>query len=282
MTEWSGRSVRIVERFSNLGRVIDVRNPSNAFAVLASAALAAAALVAGGWSGEPQLGGPISVGLAAFLSWVLAREIDPDREEAAAAAAMLGGALALALPDAAPAAVYLLAVGARIAVRTTGLPPRSGDLAVHVPIAAWFAQDAVGWVAAAGLAGAVALDALTTPGRRQPQLWWAAGILGAATTVAVASGAFGGWESPESPAMALAAAGLLGGLVALAPETPRSVADRTGVLLDPRRVRLGRLVVVISLAITVVAAGAAGVLGAAGAFGAAAVAGATRLGARDR
>ncbi|MDH3724325.1 MAG: hypothetical protein OER93_01050 [Thermoleophilia bacterium] len=270
-----------MERFTNIGRPFDFRYPSNVFAVLASVGLGGAALAAGGWDGGEHLGTPIIVGLAAFFSWVLAREIDPDRTQTAAAAAVAGGGLALAAPDAAPAALYLIAVGARILVRTTGLRPKWTDLAVHIPIAAWFAQTGAGWLAAMALAFAIALDAALTRSGDRAQLWWAACMALIATLVALAAGALQDWTSPGAGALAIVALGLLGSIVLLQRETPASSGDRTGIAIDPLRLRLGRILVVVTLAATVLLAGEAGVLGVAGAFVAVAIAGAIRLGARQ-
>jgi hypothetical protein len=267
-----------VERFTNIGRPLDLRYPSNAFAVFASAAFGAVALAAGGWDGAEDLGAPITVGLAAFLCWVLAREIDPDRTQTAAAAVVAGGGLALAAPEAAPAALYLIAIGARIVVRTTGVPPKWTDLAAQVPIAAWFAQTGAGWVAGMGLAFAIALDAALTPLGGRAQMWWAGGVALAATVVAVAAGALEDWTSPAAGALAIVAVGLLGSVALLRPETPTSPCDRTGFPIDPARLRLGRTMVVATLAATALLAGEAGIFGVAGAFVAVAIAGAVRLG----
>jgi hypothetical protein len=231
-----------VTRFTHLGRVLDPRYPSNIFVVMAAAVLGGVALLIGGWSPEPEWGGPVAVGLATFLAWAAGRELDPDRPTTAMVAAVLG-------------ALFLLVVAARILVRTTGLAPLWTDLAANLAIAAWLAQSVAGWVGGMALAFAVARDT----GLRDPaparNLWWAGAMAVAVTLVASVSGALGGWVAPAVAMSALAAAGVLGAAFFIGPDTPTSVGDFTSRPLDPRRLQEARILILVAAALTAVIAG---------------------------
>ncbi|MCJ7725459.1 MAG: hypothetical protein MUP76_03615, partial [Acidimicrobiia bacterium] len=79
-------------RNSGIGRPIDPRYPSNRF-ILIVAPLAGLAwrvwklASEGDWS--PAVGRALVAGMATFLAWAIARELDPDRPWTAGVAAVL-------------------------------------------------------------------------------------------------------------------------------------------------------------------------------------------------
>jgi hypothetical protein len=244
-----------VERFTHLGRIIDPRIPSNLFAIVATLVAAGVAFLVGGTSPEPEWGGPMAVGLATFLSWALGRELDPDRLITANIAAVAGGFVAFGHPSAAPGALYLLLVAARILVRTTGRSPLWTDLAVNLAIAAWLAQSAAGWMAGMALAYAVARDAGLRDPAPSSRLWWGGATAVLVTAVASLAGALGGWEPPSTAVSALAAAGVLGAAFLIGPDEPASMADLTAAPLDGRRLQESRIIVLAAAALTALIAG---------------------------
>lgn len=257
-----------MEAFTHLGRPIDLRYSSNRFAVAAAAVFAGAAFF---------LDAPfIQVGGAAFLAWALARELDPDRTLTANLAALTGGGAAILLDGASLGALYLLLVAARVLTRSTGLSPRSGDLAVHVVVGAFVARATVGWAAAMVLAAALALDATVPPAAKRPQLAWAGALAVIATVVAALTG-WEFWSDGASWAWALAGLGLIGGVVALRHEPVRSTADFTKEPLMAARVRLSRSAILGGLLAVAALTAASGVASTAAAWLTLAVLGAVRV-----
>lgn len=270
-----------MQRLTHLGRPIDPRYPSNRVAIVVPLAIGIlVAALADGSILDRGLEGGIAL-VASFLAWALGREIDPDRTATANVAAVVGGLLAGALGSAALGALYLLMATARITTRTTGLPPKVGDLVVHVAAAAFFASTPAGWAAGMVLAAAMARDvALPGPAPRV-QVWYGAVTAAAVTVVAALRGAFGTWIGPDVVQWALVAAGLVGAVIVLRPESPTSTCDYTPDRVDPVRLQWGRLLVASGLVLALVVAGAPGVRALAAGWATIAVAGVVRLAVRS-
>lgn len=256
-----------VKNVTHLGRVIDVRVPSNLYAVLLGGAFAVVALMLD----AP----PIAAGGSAFLAWALGRELDPDRVITANLAALAGGATALHFETASLGAVYLFLISARILSRTTGLSPTTVDLAVHLPIAAFVARSTVGWAASLVLVAAFALDSRAKPGSSRNKDGWAAAVAIAATVVAAVTG-FEFWGSGVTAAWVVAAVGLLGGLSAIRPEPVTSKADYTDETLTASRVALSRRVTVAGAVLVAILTAGPGIAGVAAVWVTLAVLGAAR------
>ncbi len=256
-----------MKNVTHLGRVIDIRVPSNLYAVLVGGAFAFVALLLD----AP----PIAAGGSAFLAWALGRELDPDRVLTANLAALAGGAAALYFETASLGAVYLFLISARILSRTTGLSPTTVDLAVHVPIAAFVARSTIGWAAALVLAAAFALDSRAKPASSRNKDGWAAAVAVAATAVAAITG-FEFWGSGITAAWVVAAVGFIGGLNAVRSEPVTSKADYTDQTLTDSRVALSRRVTLAGAALVAALTAGPGVAGVAAVWLTLAVLGAVR------
>ncbi|MDT8437023.1 MAG: hypothetical protein RRA92_09750, partial [Gemmatimonadota bacterium] len=120
-------------RFTSIARPVDPAWPTNraiaALAALAAAGTAAVVLLAGrGDAGAAAaLGEGLVAGVSVFLAWALARELDPDRDLAAFAAALLGLVAVSGLGTPRFAAVFLVLLALRVVNRTVGPPARTGD-----------------------------------------------------------------------------------------------------------------------------------------------------------
>ncbi|WP_135229309.1 hypothetical protein [Deinococcus fonticola] len=227
-----------------LGRVIDLKYPSNRWAVLGSLGAAAAARAAGcSWAGS------LRVGLAGFAAWALARELDPDAPRSANLALPLA---ALATwqageesDDVAELAALLPAftslAGLRFATESTGDAPR------------WYDSLALtGATAATGQAGdhasallpalAVAASLLARDGLEPPA--WLAPLLAAAALVPqVWPDALHLPERRDNASAALAGAALLLSPFLLPREGVDSETDNGQRRLSPERLQAARLVV---------------------------------------
>lgn len=272
-----------------LARPIDPSEPSNRFAVFASASVVlVATLVVSVVDAElgvaAAAGRGLAFGLGTFLTWAIARELDPDRPMAARNAvlaylpAMLLGAPALA-------AVAAVLFAARVTLRSTGTTPTLLDLAVLVGLAGFAATSATGFVTGLALAWAVLDDGRLPDPSDQLRTQVAAIAVGAAAvTASVATGSFlTAWRAP----------GLLGVVwilivVAAVVMRPRTVSvsssDDRGGPLSVRRLVRARVLVTATLALTLLWAGSDALAGlapaAAALVGIAAVA-PRRLGPRD-
>lgn len=244
---------------TGLGRPIDPRYPSNRYAVVASAVAAAAAgTVALAAGAQSPLVWAIRGGLAAFLAWAVARELDPDDTRSAALAAPLGAvALAAGAPSLLAVAAALLAV--RIVVRTTGLWPTTIDLVAMAVLAGVAGWQFHGVWAGLALGGALAVD--TRLPRPAPLRGLGAGAVAAAAAVVtgvLGDGFSGGWAWPDVAQSMVLGAGALA-VLALRTGPPAAAGDYTGVPLDQRRLQAGRLIAVTIVASTALAGGGAGV-----------------------
>jgi hypothetical protein len=203
-----------------------------------------------------------NAGVTIFLAWAIAREIDPDDAHTANLAAVLAVAGRLVTgPGALPALIMVL-LAARIAGRSTGLPPTLLDGFVFLPAASFYAGRTItGWVTALVLAFALARD------RRLPDPAGARTLVAAFLVSAAASGSVilsgsfaSGWQVPEPFSLALMAAGALAGLT-LPGYLPTSRTDYTGGILDYFRLRSARRIILGGALLTAVLAGAPGVAG---------------------
>jgi hypothetical protein len=127
-------------KYSSLGRPLDPDYPSNRAVLILVPVLATAAAILAWILGVPTLDGLLRgarVGLAAFASWALAREIDPDHDGSAFLAMAIGTAAIMTYPDTDILIAFWLMAILRILNRTTGLPARWLDSIVVAGFSIW-------------------------------------------------------------------------------------------------------------------------------------------------
>jgi len=244
-------------RWTSIGRPIDPAWPTNrAIAVLSGLVVlgtAAIELLAG--RGETGLGTSIVdgvlAGLAVFLAWALARELDPDRDHAAFAAALIALVLALWLGPPRFGPLVLLLLSLRIVNRTVGPPARPLDTLAILALAAWVAWSG-GWIVVFATTLAFLLDATLRPAHRIHLA--AAGAALALTGVAASRSGFPPAWSPATATSIVALVLLLPYLrVIQASSRLETRTDTGGLPLDSRRVRaaqaLGLLVAVLAVSV---------------------------------
>lgn len=248
--------MRKLSDITHIGRIIDLRLPSNRILFLVPAG---AALVLFGLD-TTDMQRAFAGALGAAAAWMLARELDPDRPYAATIAALAAPASTLVFGAPAAGALFVTMLTARIVARTTGLPPRATDYAVVAVGAVLIADTPWGWAAGILLAFAMVRDA-ALPG--DPPL--NAGLWGAALAIGVTLRAslgdrLGDWTVPEPTALAILVLGLVGAAVVVQPIPVLSFGDWTRTPLEPRRVREAALFAVLTAALAVLAGGQAGVV----------------------
>lgn len=248
--------MRKLSDITHIGRVIDLRLPSNRILFLVPAG---AALVLFGLD-TTHLARAFAGALGSAAAWMLARELDPDRPHAATIAAVTAPISTLIFGAPAPAALFVTMLTARILTRTTGFPPRTTDYAVVAVGAVLIADTPWGWAAGILLAFAVVRDA-ALPG--DPPL--NAGLWGAALAIGVTLRAalgdrLGDWVVPEPGAVAVLVLGLVGAAIVVQPIPVLSLGDWTRTPLEPRRVREAALFSVLTAGLAVLAGGQAGVV----------------------
>lgn len=216
---------------TGLGRSLDPRHPISRRGVVGSLAAGAislsAMLIANGTFDLPRA---FAAGVATFLAWAIARELDPDRPRSADLA-MVGALLATFAGDPSLGATGVALIAARLVAGTVGRRLYPGDLLVLVGVAAYAGTKAIAWSAGLALLGAVV--------RRQNTPRWAT----AAIVVAGITGALVSSPSFEfSPTVATL---LLAGLAAVfAVVTPRPVGSKTDAKdrrINTHDVRMARL-----------------------------------------
>jgi len=202
-------------------------------------------------------GAGLNTAMTAFLSWVLARELDPDRTITAAWALPAGATVTAFLGAGALLPLYLLAMTSRLLARTTGLPPTTPDLIFNGLVAVVAARHTAGWAVGLAFAFALARDAgLSNPAPRR-QMVWSLGVAAAVTAVATWQGLE--FSAPPAPAVSIALAGLIAGWT-LPVESPNSVADLTFFPLDGYRLRSARRTALAALVLAGLTGGGEGLV----------------------
>lgn len=241
---------------SAIGRPLDVRFPSNLYAI--GAALASGGvgllteLIRGDLSVVESFGSGAAAGGSAFLGWAIAREIDPDRNATAYLAAPIGlaiwffGAPALLVSG----AVLLMA---RVVAGTTGGRLITADLVFLAGYAVITGLRPGGVVAAVGLGVALIVDCRISHHDSVRQ--YAAGAVAVVGSIVAAVV----WADPVEFTSLSAGAAVVAVVAAAAVFTPigqvSSVGDMTRKLLDPRRILGARLATAVVVAAMIAVAG---------------------------
>lgn len=243
-----------MSRFTHLARRFDLTLPSNVWAIGLTLAGAVAGLVVPG--DRTPIAAVLQNAVTIFLTWALARELDPDRPLTAAIAALAGGAAVAITGETSLAGLAGLLIGSRILVRTTGMLPLLTDLVAVGVFVGIFARDPVTWATGLMVAAAVAGDTLLPEPAPARNAWLAVAIGVSVTLTVVLSEALPrSWEIPDAVSLIYAAGGIVAGTAARAlPLT--STADRGSALLLAVRLRIVRwMVVAVATLATVVGGG---------------------------
>ena len=246
---------------SAIGRPLDPKYRSNLFIMVMALAAGAAWFVwkmatEGLW--DEAFFRAFNAGMAAFLAWALARELDPDRPWTAGVA----GIVAASVIGAGPPSLWVTAavmLGARVVSRTTGLAPQRGDLIAMVILAALAGGSDPGLVAGVALGSALVADRWLPGGARAIALPFGLAAIAAAVGAAAVWGILRPSPGlPEGPEWVIVAAAVIG-LAALGrPRECRAPCDYRDERVDAGRVRWARLWSVTVAALTFVWLGGPG------------------------
>jgi hypothetical protein len=220
---------------TGLGRPIDLRYPSNRLVVIGSF-LAFFGATAVEWidSGAVDILFGVSAAIGVFLSWAVARELDPDRPGAAALAMPIALVLTFVAPGAIGlAGVVLLAV--RILAGTIGRSLRAGDVVLLLLVAGYAGSRPESWAAGAVLIAAAVVSRFKWPVRL------AAALAAAAIGTAIVDSATPVFEAPSAVALGLAAAGVAAAILAAPVSSVAAKTDFGSQSIIPGRIAAARL-----------------------------------------
>ncbi len=210
--------------------------------IVGSAGLAFAVVLAArlndGHNLVESVGVAVNAGVMLFLSWAVAREIDPDNPGSAFAAAAVGALILLGGTAPAGALVGVL-LALRIVIRTTGKHPSPLDLVVVPLLSAVFAFTPRGWIGGLAMAAALVWDTLLPEPGSLRNRGSALVALVAAVAVTTVQGTLGeGFRNPKLLGWVV----LAGAMVAFALMNwyvPRSPCDRSRGTVDVQRLKAG-------------------------------------------
>ena len=231
-----------------LGRSLDPSYPPNlaigALSLVVGAAGAVANLLSGRASLESVLWG-IGAGFSVFLTWALARELDPAHD----LSAFVGTGLTIAalpffdLP--ALMSIFWLLVVLRVVNRTVGPPARPVDTLAVLGLGGWLTWQG-NWIVGLVTALAFLLDGLLTNPLRYHLVL--SGLAFAGTVVlSVFQGDIAMDSGPKMPVIisSVVMAGLFLVVVGTSREV-RAVGDATGEPLEARRVQAAQLLALLT------------------------------------
>ena len=237
-------------------RPIDPESPWNRAVLVMSAVVG----LVGAYLTLFQDGAPllaIEAGGTAFLSWALARELDPDRQVPALVLSVIGGTLSLLGQATAILPFTALLMSARLVVETTGRRPLPTDLAGLAVVASLVSFTPLGWVMGFGLAVAIYVDDRMAEESNRTALLAALGAAIGSSVVASLSMAFPRTVPTVDP-IVTAALGILAVIAVLRePLEPVSFVDsRTKKFLRRDRVQASRALTAILVFVGVLVSGA--------------------------
>lgn len=232
-----------MERFTHLGRPLDMAYPTNvAIAVLSVAMLIAvslwqllyldrgfmAALLQGG-----QLAGVV------FLTWALGREIDPDANNVAFLA--IPPAIVLSVLVGAPdfSLLFLALLLLRVVNRSIGLPAKRGDSLLVLALASWLAWCGA-WYGLMSAALSFLLDSVLANPLPRHRWFGLAAAGGALCSYLRFLGVSQSWPGFVTGVVAIGVIGLL--LLLLFTPSPSSVGDLFAVPVNWKRLQAARIV----------------------------------------
>lgn len=184
-------------RYTSLGRPVDLAFPTNRAIVLNSGlvvlGVGVTELLAHTRPAQATVTA-LATALAVFLAWALGRELDPDRDGAAFAAAALALLASWTLGTPSILALLVVLLSLRIVNRTVGPPARALDSLALFALALLVVARG-GWVPGAVAGTAFLLDGVLKPPHRRH------------FALAVGVAAFLAWQRALPPAASAAGAG---------------------------------------------------------------------------
>ncbi len=228
-----------LSRITAIGRSIDLNYPTNrAIALLALAVIVGGSILRliAGVQLVQSISWGIAAGLAVFLAWALARELDPDYDLSAfvAAGLTLMALFFFDLPGL--TALLWMIVLLRIVNRTVGLPATILDSLLILGLGSWLTWQGE-WIYGLMTALAFLLDGQLSPHHRR-QLLFAAVALVITVILFVFDGRLPkvGESSPEFVLAVLVMSALFVPVMFASREVA-TVSDQTSEPLNPRRVQ---------------------------------------------
>lgn len=251
-----------INDFTAIARPVDPSFPTNrAIAILTAIVLtgsAALQFLAG--SGFLQsLTWGISVAFSFFLAWALGRELDPDHDLSAFAAAglTLVGTLIFDLPNIMTLFWILLLM--RLLNRTVGLPAGVLDSLSILGLAAWLTIQG-GWVYGLVTTAAFLLDSLLSSAQKRHLLFAAFAFMITIVSLGLNSSSFWAVNLFRAATLVIVGSSFLFLVVPLTTRELKSVGDRTGQLLRPERVQVAQLLFLLASILIVLHAGDSGLV----------------------
>ena len=267
-----------MERFTHLGRPLDLSYPTNvAIAVLSVATLVSVSVwqllyLHSGLMAALQQGGQLAG--VVFLTWALGREVDPDANHVAflAIAPAIVLTVLVVTPDFSLLFLALLLI--RVVNRSIGRPAKPGDSLLVLGLASWLAWSGA-WYGLAAAAVAFLLDSVLVNPLPRHRWFGLAAAVGAAwsqTSILVVSQS---WPGIVTGIVAAGGIGLL--LLLLFTPAPQSVGDLLAVPVNWKRLQSARIVAFLFSLLAVLSEGMQGLAQMSPVFVILAVAGCYRL-----
>jgi hypothetical protein len=248
-----------VARRSSLGRDVDPRLPSNRLAIV-GALLAALATGLAAQAGLEIGLSPFSAALGVFLSWAIARELDPDHPAAAAIALPVSFVLLVLVGPSSLLVSTGLLLGARMTAGTVGTPLRLLDVVGIVALSALLGTSVVGAVGVAAMGVGVLVD--------EPRRERALAVVGSAAVAfaaaALVTGVEWAWMLPDTSGWVVLVIGVAATLLVIPAAPPDTPTDRTGDLVQGGRVTAARVVAGVGVVAAFILAGGTGIAALAG------------------
>lgn len=239
------------QALTSLGRSIDPAYPSNRAAIVGSV-FAALIVAAAGLTAEGTLAvGPISAGGSVFLSWAIARELDPDHPISAMMAMPIAFGLLIVLGEPSLLLGAAVLLGARMISGTVGEPLRAIDIAGLVLLATLLGLQGTTLVGVPLLITGVVVGERST---------WRGFAIGAAVALAagsafVVSGAEVVGAAPGPASWVGIALTVLTTFAAVPAARPRATTDLGGQDLSSTRLNAARIAVALTILSTFAIAG---------------------------
>lgn len=249
-----------LSKITALGRPLDPKYPPN----LAIAVTTCAVILGGffvhlfqtGILGKSILWG-IGSGLYVFLAWALCREIDPDHDLSAFAAAaftlialFIWGFYGLGI-------LFWLLLAIRIVNRITGLPATILDSAALLGLGAWVTFH-TNWGYGALTIAAFALDSCLEPRHRRQIIFTSLSAVITISAVCQTEAGFDFIFNQENLGIIVAASAVFL-LLILGSKNISSRADATNEHLDPKRIQAGQMLTLLTGINAVLWNGASGI-----------------------